>query len=72
MATITLISLSMLAANWLMLTIACLALVGFVALIIPREEAELVWKFGLEYQDYIQRTGRLTPRLWPPDKNAAG
>ena len=63
--TITLISLSLLAANWYMLAIACLALVGIVVLVIPREEAELVRKFGLEYQDYIQRTGRLAPRLLP-------
>ena len=63
-ATIVLISMSVLAANWFMLMMACVALIGVVALVIPREEAELIRKFGVQYQDYMQRTGRLAPRLF--------
>jgi len=61
-ATMALISLSMLAANWFMLMMASIALMGIAVLVIPREEAELVRKFGVDYRDYRQRTGRLAPR----------
>jgi len=63
-ATVSLISMGALAANWFMLATACIALIGIAVLVIPREEAELVRKFGVEYQDYMLRTGRLTPRLF--------
>jgi len=63
-ATMVLISMSVLAANWFMLMMACIALVGVAVLVIPREEAELIRKFGVEYQDYMRRTGRLAPRLF--------
>ena len=62
-ATIALVSLSILAANWFMLAMACVAFVGIAVLVIPREEAELIRKFGSEYQRYVQRTGRFVPRL---------
>jgi protein-S-isoprenylcysteine O-methyltransferase Ste14 len=55
-ATIATISLSILAANWFMLAMACVAFIGIAALVIPREEAELVRKFGDAYREYIQRT----------------
>jgi protein-S-isoprenylcysteine O-methyltransferase Ste14 len=63
-ASIILVSMSILAANWFMLAMACLALVGIAAFVIPREEAELVRKFGPEYREYMERTGRLVPRLF--------
>jgi protein-S-isoprenylcysteine O-methyltransferase Ste14 len=62
-ATITLVSLSILAANWFMLAMACVAFIGIAALVIPREEAELRRKFGDEYREYVLRTGRFAPRL---------
>ena len=63
-ATIGLVSLGMLAANWFMLAMACVAVVGIAVLVIPREEAELLRKFGNEYQEYMQRTGRFAPRFF--------
>jgi protein-S-isoprenylcysteine O-methyltransferase Ste14 len=63
-ATVVLVSMSILAANWFMLMMACIALIGIVVLVIPREEKELIRKFGAEYQDYMRRTGRLAPRLF--------
>ncbi len=63
-ATTGLIALSLLAANWFMLAMACVALAGMAVLIIPREEAELLRKFGVEYHEYMQRTGRFVPRLF--------
>jgi len=62
-ATIALVSLSILAANWFMLAMACVAFIGIAALVIPREEAELRRKFGDEYREYVLRTGRFAPRL---------
>jgi protein-S-isoprenylcysteine O-methyltransferase Ste14 len=59
-----LISMGIVAANWFILAMACLELVGIAAFVVPREEAELVRKFGLEYQDYMRRTGRLVPLLF--------
>jgi protein-S-isoprenylcysteine O-methyltransferase Ste14 len=64
LATVVLISMGILAANWFMVAMACLVLVGISVFIIPKEEAQLVRKFGLEYQEYMQRTGRLVPRLF--------
>ncbi len=57
-------ALSMLAANWFMLAVAGLACVGIAVVVIPREEEALLRKFGVEYQVYRQRTGRLAPRLF--------
>jgi protein-S-isoprenylcysteine O-methyltransferase Ste14 len=62
-ATMGLISLSMLAANWFMVAMACVAFLGIAVLVIPREEVELMRKFGREYQEYRQRAGRFAPRL---------
>jgi len=63
-ATTGLIALSLLAANWFMLAMAWVAFAGMAVLVIPREEAELLRKFGAAYQDYMQRTGRFVPRLF--------
>ena len=62
-ATIAFISLSILAANWFMMATAIIIVIGISLLVIPREEGELIKKFGTDYRDYMQRTGRLAPRL---------
>ena len=63
-ATGMLISLSIVAANWFMMTMTLIALVAIVGFVIPREELELVRKFGNEYREYQERTGRLMPQLF--------
>ena len=68
-ATIWLISLSILGANWFMLAMTCLAFMGLAVLVIPREETELGRNFGNEYQDYMKRTGRFVPRLYLFEKD---
>jgi protein-S-isoprenylcysteine O-methyltransferase Ste14 len=68
-ATIWLISLSILGANWFMLAMTCLAFMGLAVLVIPREETELRRNFGNEYQDYMKRTGRFVPRLYLFEKD---
>jgi protein-S-isoprenylcysteine O-methyltransferase Ste14 len=59
-------SYSLIASNWWMLTFTAIGLVMIVALVIPREEAELVAKFGPEYEDYRKRVGKLVPRAPSP------
>ena len=59
-------ALSLVAANWLMAALTLAALVFFSFVIIPREEAELVKKFGRRYEEYRRDTGRLLPRFGPP------
>jgi protein-S-isoprenylcysteine O-methyltransferase Ste14 len=61
-ATMSLVALSVLAANWFMLAVACAAFLGIAGLVIPREEAKLAQKFGDDYREYMERTGRFAPR----------
>jgi protein-S-isoprenylcysteine O-methyltransferase Ste14 len=63
-ATVVFVSLSIVAANWFMLTMALLLIVVISRVTIPREEAQLILKFGDQYREYQQRTGRLVPRLY--------
>lgn len=56
------ISFGMMADNWF---IAALGILTFILMAIrtPKEEANLIEKFGDEYRVYAQRTGRFLPRL---------
>lgn len=56
------VSFGMMADNWF---IALLGILTFIAMAIrtPKEEANLVTKFGDEYRDYMKRTGRFLPKF---------
>ncbi len=56
------IAFGVIADNWF---IAVLGILAFVAMVIrtPKEEANLIEKFGDEYRDYMKRTGRFLPKL---------
>lgn len=56
------ISFGMMADNWF---IALLGILAFIAMAIrtPKEEANLIEKFGDEYREYMKRTGRFLPKL---------
>lgn len=56
------ISFGMMADNWF---IALLGILAFIAVAIrtPKEEANLIEKFGDEYREYMKRTGRFLPKL---------
>ena len=56
------ISFGMMADNWF---IALLGILAFIAMALrtPKEEANLIEKFGDEYRQYMKRTGRFLPKL---------
>lgn|SRR5574341_764427 len=56
------ISFGMIADNWF---IAALGILTFIAMAVrtPKEEANLIGKFGDEYREYMKRTGRFFPKL---------
>ena len=56
------ISFGMMADNWF---IAALGVLAFIAMAsrTPKEEANLIEKFGDEYRTYMKHTGRYLPRL---------
>jgi protein-S-isoprenylcysteine O-methyltransferase Ste14 len=57
------ISFGMMADNWY---IAVLGLLTFILMAVrtPKEEANLIEKFGDEYREYMKRTGRFLPRVF--------
>ena len=57
------IAFGMMADNWF---IALLGILAFIAMAIrtPKEEANLIEKFGDEYRQYMKRTGRFFPKLY--------
>ena len=57
-----LVSIGLMAANGLILALWALALILVLAIVIPREEGNLLGRFLDEYASYQQRTGRLFPR----------
>jgi len=57
------ISFGMIADNWFIAALGVLAFIGMAART-PKEEANLIEKFGDEYREYMQRTGRYFPKLF--------
>lgn len=56
------ISLNLLAANWFMWLASAAGLV-LLLVRLPKEEEKLIERFGDEYRDYAERTGRFLPRF---------
>lgn len=56
------VAFGMMADNWF---IAALGVLAFIAMAsrTPKEEANLIEKFGDEYREYMKRTGRYLPKL---------
>lgn len=56
------VAFGMMADNWF---IALLGVLAFIAMAIrtPKEEANLLAKFGDEYREYMRRTGRFLPKV---------
>jgi protein-S-isoprenylcysteine O-methyltransferase Ste14 len=56
------ISFGMMADNWFIILLGVLAFV-VMAIRTPKEEANLIEKFGDEYREYMNRTGRFLPKF---------
>jgi protein-S-isoprenylcysteine O-methyltransferase Ste14 len=57
------IAFGMMADNWFIALLGILAFIGMAART-PKEEANLIEKFGDEYREYMHRTGRFLPKLF--------
>lgn len=55
------ISFGMMADNWFIMAMGILTFI-VMAIRTPKEEANLIAKFGDEYREYMQRTGRFFPK----------
>lgn len=62
-ATTIFVALGLIAANWFILVVSVVAILVIVLVIIPKEEEQLILKFGDGYRQYQQQVGRLVPRL---------
>lgn len=60
---LSLVAIGMIAESGFILGFVVLGSLVFVSIIIPREEAELIARFGDDYRRYRRRTGALLPRL---------
>lgn len=56
-------AVTLLTANWL-IGVTGLAVLALLVVRTPQEEAELLARFGDDWQRYCARTGRFAPRLW--------
>ncbi|HZO85279.1 MAG TPA: isoprenylcysteine carboxylmethyltransferase family protein [Verrucomicrobiae bacterium] len=61
-AALAIIGNSLIAANWFIFVAGCLVLLMLV-IRTRKEEQNLIAKFGDDYRNYMQRTGRFVPRL---------
>ena len=56
-------AVGLMAANWFVLGLAAIAWLAIRTVVIPREERELVARFGSGYEEYRRRTGAMAPRV---------
>ena len=56
------IAFGMMADNWFIMLLGILAFIAMASRT-PKEEANLIEKFGDEYRQYMKRTGRYLPKL---------
>ena len=61
-AALAIVGNSLVSANWFIFAAGCLAL-SLLVIRTRKEEQNLIARFGDEYRDYMQRTGRFVPRL---------
>lgn len=57
------VAIGLIAANGFILVFALIAVALIRLVVVPIEEQELLTKFGDDYRDYMQRPGRLLPRV---------
>ena len=57
------LAFGLMADNWFIALLGVLAFIG-MAIRTPKEEANLIEKFGDEYREYMKRTGRFLPKIF--------
>jgi protein-S-isoprenylcysteine O-methyltransferase Ste14 len=57
------VAIGLMAANWLILGMAAIALIAIRTVVVPREERALIARFGAGYEEYRRRTGAMMPRV---------
>ena len=57
------LAIGLMAANWFILLFGFIALASIRMAVVPLEEKALLATFGDQYRDYMQRTGRMFPRV---------
>jgi len=57
------VAVGLMAANWFVLGLASIALLAIRTVVVPREERELIARFGSGYEEYRRRTGAMAPRV---------
>jgi protein-S-isoprenylcysteine O-methyltransferase Ste14 len=62
-ALVQILSLGVLARNWLIVVLGLFGVVVFRFVVIPKEETNLIKAFGDRYVEYTARTGALVPRI---------
>lgn len=62
-AGLTLVSFSLLTANWFVSAMSTISIVLIVMVVVPKEEDQLILKFGDDYRDYQKRSGKVWPRF---------
>jgi protein-S-isoprenylcysteine O-methyltransferase Ste14 len=58
------VALGLMASNWFILGMALIAMVLIRTVVVPREERELISRFGSQYELYRRRTGAMLPRVF--------
>jgi len=61
--SIWILAIAAAAANWFIFLLGILTFIP-LAMRTPLEEQQLLEKFGEDYRDYMQKTGKYLPKLW--------
>ncbi|GMQ82896.1 MAG: protein-S-isoprenylcysteine O-methyltransferase [Rhodothermia bacterium] len=58
-----LVSFSLLTANWFIAAMSVISITLILAVVVPKEEEQLVQHFGDDYRNYQKRSGKMWPRF---------
>ena len=60
---LSLISFSLLTANWFIAAMSVISMALVLTVVVPKEEKQLIQKFGDDYRNYQKRSGKMWPRF---------